>query len=208
MTKKTLIFDFDGTLADSFALALDIAYEVTGATKLSAAEIERLRELPLTEVVRELRLPIFKIPKLLLVGRQMMHDRIREVQPFGGIEKVLRQLHDDGYRLLVMSSNSEQNVRAFLRSHDLEDLFAGVYGNASVLNKSTALKKVLKKHGLSPDECFYIGDEVRDVSAASRVGVDPVAVTWGFQARDALADYHPYAMADKPQDLVKIFEEN
>jgi phosphoglycolate phosphatase len=134
-----------------------------------------------------------------------MLERINEVDPFDGIPEVLKTLHDNGYHLLVMSSNSEKNVRVFLRTHRLEAYFDGVYGNASVFNKAASLRKVVRRNKLDVADCFYIGDEVRDVASATRVGMDMVAVSWGYQAPEALAKHHPYALIKTPSELVQMF---
>lgn len=202
---KTLIFDFDGTLADSYELVIEIAYELTDLPRQSDAEVARLRHLPLLKAVREMRIPLRQVPRLLVKGRQRMLERIHEVHPFPGLPEVLHELHDNGYRLLVTSSNSEHNVRSFLRTNELEVFFDGVYGNASIFNKASSLKKVLRREKLNPSDCFYIGDEVRDVVAASKVGMEPVAVAWGYQARAALEKYHPFAILDRPTDLLETF---
>lgn len=203
---KTLIFDFDGTIADSFELALDIAHELLGLEQINKKELARLRGMPPAKIIRELHIPLTRLPRLLLTGRQMMHARIGEVHPFSGIGETIRALHTSGFHLLVMSSNSEQNVRTFLRANRLEPYFDGVYGSVALFNKSTALRKVLRRNRLDTADCFYIGDEVRDIVAATKVGVEPVAVTWGYQAVAALEAYHPYALAKKPADLLRIFQ--
>lgn len=202
---KTLIFDFDGTLADSFELAIEIAYGLTGMSRQSEAQMARLRQLPLLKAARELGISIHRIPRLLIKGRQLMLERIEELQPFPGIPEMLAALHHAGYHLLVISSNSEQNVRLFLRSHQLELYFDGVYGGVPLFNKAHTLRQVMKRNRLDRQNCFYIGDEVRDIVAATKVRVEPVAVTWGYQAPETLAEYHPYALAHKPRDLLRIF---
>jgi phosphoglycolate phosphatase len=202
---KTLIFDFDGTIADSFELVVEIAYELTGIPRQSEKEVARLRHLPLLKAAREMRIPLRMAPRLLVKGRQKMLERIHEVHPFPGMPEVLRELHDNGYHLLVTSSNSEHNVRAFLRTNELEPFFDGVYGNASIFNKASSLKKVLKRNKLDVADCFYIGDEVRDIVAANKVGMEPVSVAWGYQAKEALNKYHPFALLDQPTDLLQVF---
>jgi phosphoglycolate phosphatase-like HAD superfamily hydrolase len=203
---KTIIFDFDGTIADSFELMLEIAEEIAGVERPSDEVIEYYKQFPLTKVVRELHIPITRIPRLILKGRQKMHERIHEVHPFKGMPEVLEKLHDHkDYHLLLMSSNSEQNVRTFLRENDLERFFDSVVGNVGVFNKAAALKKTIRHNRLDAKNCFYVGDEVRDVVGASKAGVEPIAVSWGYQARDALAKYHPFALVDKPHDLLAVF---
>ncbi len=203
--KKTLIFDFDGTIADSFELVMDIVYKMTTIPRQSEQEVARLRKLPLLKAMGELKIPLTRVPGLVIKGRQMMHERIQEVHPFPSLPEALRDLQKAGYHMLVMSSNSEQNVRTFLRAHDLERYFDGVYGGASVFSKVGALRKVMRRNRLEPTNCYYIGDEVRDVVAATKAGIEPVAVTWGYQAPEALIEHHPYAIANKPADLLAIF---
>lgn len=203
---KTLIFDFDGTLADSFELALELAYEILEIDPLPAKEVSRLRRLPLLKAVRELRVPLYRLPRLLLYGRQKMHERIHEVHPFPGIPEAVAILHEQGHHLLVISSNSEQNVRSFLRANELEHYFDGVYGGVGVFDKAAALRKVMRRNKLDPASCYYIGDEVRDIMAATRVHVRTVSVAWGYQHATALKAHNPFAIAYLPTDLLEIFE--
>ena len=205
---KVLIFDFDGTLADSFALALDIAYELTGIGKASDAQLEKLRQLPLVWAIWALRIPVVRMPRLLFKGRQRMHERLAEVRPFENMPAVLAELHARGYEMHIMSSNSETNVRAFLQTNHLEQYFTSVAGNASIINKARALKRVMRRLAAVPEQCFYVGDEIRDMVAAAYCGVGPVGVTWGFQAPVALEKTKHYAIAYKPHDLLKIFPSN
>lgn len=202
---KTLIFDFDGTIADSFELALDIAHDLLGIERFDEKEIARLRGMPPSKIVRELRIPITRLPRLILKGRQKMHERMAEVHPFPGMPEILHALHTGGYHLLVMSSNSERNVRTFLRANNLESYFDGVYGGVALFNKAAALRKVIRRNRLVTADCFYIGDEVRDIVAATKVQVEPVAVSWGYQTAAALEKYHPYAVAKTPADFMRIF---
>ena len=202
---KTLIFDFDGTLADSFELVVDIAYGITGIPKLSDEKVAELRRLPLMKARKALGIPLTQIPRIVFLGRKAMQERIGEVLPFPGIREVLDQLKEEGYHMLVMSSNSEGNVRHFLRTHDLEHYFDGVYGGIGVFDKAGAIKRVMKRNHLNKAESYYIGDEVRDAVSAQKVGIHAVSVSWGYQAREALEEHKPYAIADKPVDLPKIF---
>ena len=204
---KTVIFDFDGTLADSFSLTLEIAYELTEIPRLSDQEIARLRRLTLLKAVRELHIPLRRLPRLLLHGSQKMHERIHEVHPFPGISELVSGLHNSGaYKLLVISSNSEQNVRSFLRANNLEDLFDGVHGGVGFFDKAAALRKVLRKNALKRDNCYYVGDEERDLIAAKRVGVRSVGVSWGYQDALALAVHKPNALVRTPAELLELFK--
>lgn len=205
---KTIIFDMDGTLADSIELALDIAHEITDIPRLSDEELERIRSLPPTKIIRELRIPLRHLPRLATEWRHRMHERIDEVHPHRGVPSALRELHDQGYHMLVISSNSEQNIRSFLRANKLEHYFSGVYGNVGVFGKAAALRKAIRRNNINRESCFYVGDEVRDIMAAKKVGVPIIAVGWGYQNPAILQKYEPFALISKPSELAPLFRTN
>jgi phosphoglycolate phosphatase-like HAD superfamily hydrolase len=197
---KTLIFDFDGTLADSFELVVDVAYELTGVPRRTLEEVHALRALPLLAAIHRLGAPWWHIPRLLLHTRRNMYTRMDEVKLFPGISTLLDTLHQDGYRLLIMSSNREQNVRACLRAHNLETYFEGIY-QGSVFNKARGLRRILKRNNLQASSVYYIGNEALDVYAAHKVGMRSIAVTWSGQNRGLLEASRPDAIVDRPLDV-------
>src|SRR4051812_30382316 len=121
-----LIFDFDGTLADTFPLVVDITYDITHAPRLRPEKIERLRAVPLLEAVRGLGGKPWDIPFLILLTRRAMRSRMNEVHAFRAIPAAIKGLHAAGHRLFVLSSNREGNVWAFLAQHGLDDYFDDV----------------------------------------------------------------------------------
>jgi HAD superfamily hydrolase (TIGR01549 family) len=203
---SVLIFDFDGTIADSMDLAIEIFYEVTGHPRIDDPErIAYLRTLPLLKVARVAKVAPHQIPRLLLKGRTLMHQRIDEVKTFPHLHDTLEHLHTDGYQLFVMSSNSQQNVEHFLQKHHLAEYFDGVYGGVGLFSKTGALRKIMRRNKLQPEDCYYIGDEMRDIAAARKAHIRPVAVAWGYNAVSALRKQSPFAVAEKPTDLERIF---
>jgi HAD superfamily hydrolase (TIGR01549 family) len=204
---SVLIFDFDGTIADSMDLAIEIFYEVTGHPRVEdPARIAYLRTLPLLKVAKEARVAPHQIPRLLLRGRSLMHQRIDEVKTFPHLHDTLQQLHEAGYQLFVMSSNSQQNVEHFLQKHALADYFDGVYGGVGLFSKTGALRKIVRRNKLQASDCYYIGDEMRDMNAARKAHIQPIAVAWGYNDVHALRGQNPFAVAEKPSDLLRIFQ--
>ena len=202
----SLLFDFDGTIADSFPLIVDLFYELTEQQPIvDEQRINRLRQLPFRKVVKELDVPFHRVPGLIVRGKSLMQRRIGEVKPFPQIEQVLRDLRADGHRLFILSSNSEENIRKFLRKEKIEDYFEDVQGGASLLAKAHAIKKIMHKNELDPKDCVYIGDEVRDITAAKKAGVRVVSVAWGFNDRKALAKHKPFALVYRPTELIELF---
>jgi phosphoglycolate phosphatase-like HAD superfamily hydrolase len=201
----TFIFDFDGTLADSFELTVEIAHQVMGhTTPMEPARIHALRGLPAREVFREVGVRWWRIPSLLTRGRKLMASRLNEVSTFPGLAPVLAEMHDRGDRLFVLSSNSADNVRSFFETNDMGGDFDKIYGGAGLFSKAGKLRQIMRENRLRPNQCWYIGDEVRDVLAARQARVQSAAVTWGFNLEHILKEAGPQAIITKPQELLRL----
>ncbi|MFI5275267.1 MAG: HAD-IA family hydrolase [Candidatus Saccharimonadales bacterium] len=205
MKKGTIIFDFDGTIADSFEVVLDIFYELTGREHLTDAQIAAYRKLPMKKIAKDVGLSLSQIPLLLVKGRTIMVQRMPEVKVIPGMQEALKSLHDAGWCLMVISSNSHQNVEAYLRTNDMDQYFYRVYGGVGLFGKTRALRKVIKQNKIERQACFYVGDEVRDMQAAHRARVGAVAVAWGYNDTSILETEKPHAIAETPAQLVDIF---
>jgi phosphoglycolate phosphatase len=130
-----------------------------------------------------------------------MRQRIRELHPFAGLEPALRGLRDQGVRCYVLSTNSRENIEAFLAQHQLQ-FFHELAGGSSVFGKAPHLKKLVKRENLDPAHTYYVGDEVRDVHAAREAGLRALSVTWGYSERGALVAEQPDLLADTPADML------
>lgn len=205
MNKGTIIFDFDGTIADSFDVVLELFYELTGHERYTPEQVTVFRRMPIRKVIKELDVPLRRAPRLLVQGRALMRRRMHDVRVFPGLHEALAQLHRDGWQLMVISTNSQQNVEAYLKEHGLRNQFDQIYGNVGLFSKTQSLRKVLRQNKLDRDKCFYVGDEIRDMQAAHKARVRGVAVAWGYNDASILRPEKPFALAEKPADLVKIF---
>ena len=202
---KTVIFDFDGTIADSFATLLSIFEEITGRKqKLTPAEIRNLRGEPLSEVMKYLKIKRWQIPRLLIKARREIAIRIVGVKPFKDLPEVLEKLNDSGYQMFILSTNSSGNISKFLKLHGLDSYFHGISGSTGLLSKPAALKKLLRREKIALDACFYVGDEVRDIEAGQAIPVPQIAVSWGFNYPATLKQAQPTYLASTPSDLLKI----
>jgi phosphoglycolate phosphatase len=204
---STLIFDFDGTLADTFGIAV-IEFRKffkDGSRATDDAEIERLRGMTAREAFKSVGVRWWQLPRLAFLAREAVRERIGAVKSFDGMDKTLKRLHDDGLHMLIVSSNSTKNIEVFLHNNNMQGYFDHFYGGMGVFDKSGALKRIIRKNGLTADECVYIGDEARDIEAARRAGVRSVGVTWGFNNRHALQAADPAILIDRPADLLGLF---
>jgi phosphoglycolate phosphatase len=200
-----VIFDFDGTIADSFSEILNVFYEITHHNhEISQDEISHLKGLSDLEVARYLKIPLWQIPFLVIRGRRAMASHMRAVKIFPGIKDQIVSLHKNGHKLFIVSSNSQSNVNVFLTQHRIDQYFEKIYGGIGLFSKASALRKFLRQNNLRADHCIYIGDETRDIEASRRVNVRCIAVSWGFAAEDILEKLQPFALAKSPQVLTDI----
>lgn len=205
---SNLIFDFDGTIADSFEVVEKIFYELTGRDPVTDKDrIAHLRRQSLMKAAKEMHISPAQLPRLLIRGRALMKLRMGQVKAFAGIAPVIRELHNSGNKLYIISSNSQSNVEDFLKEHDLLDCFDRVYGGVGLFNKAHVLKRVMRHNKIEPNHSFYVGDEVRDINAAKHAGVRIVSVAWGYNDIDALKEEKPFATAIKPSDLLRVLDE-
>jgi phosphoglycolate phosphatase len=151
--------------------------------------------------------PYWRLPILFIIGRQAMGKAIYDVPIFEGMGKVIEQLHAEGHELMIVSSNNNRNIKKSLKQHHLYKYFTDIYGNAAFFGKKRGIRRILWRNSLDAKNAVYIGDEVRDVTAAKAAGVPVIAASWGFDRADILASYEPTAVAHTPQEIVRILEE-
>lgn len=201
-SNTVLLFDFDGTIADSFAVMVRVFYELTGHPHVDDPEkIAYLRQLPITKAIKELKVPPLQLPRLIMKGRKIMGQHIDEIPVVEGMDTVIKDLHAQGYHLYITSSNSAVNVESFLKAKKLEQYFEKVYGGIGLFNKAGAIKRIIRQNQLQGSVCVYIGDEARDVDAAKRAGVGMAAVGWGINDPRLLALHGPHVIATTSKEL-------
>ncbi|HSW80052.1 MAG TPA: HAD-IA family hydrolase [Candidatus Saccharimonadales bacterium] len=205
MKKQVIIFDFDGTIADSFDFVTSYLLGQANAAPLSLKEREKLfRGLSIRKMADKLGMPLLKKAWIFFHGRRTMTKHMAEIKPFPGMVDVIKELHAKGYRLFAVSSNRNENIQIFLRNHGIADFFSGTLGSASVVGKTMALRTLLWHREISAVNCTYIGDEVGDIKAAKQLRIKTIAVTWGYNDIDALKAQAPDAIVKSPGELLKI----
>lgn len=203
-SKPVVIFDFDGTIADSFEYVFAfLRAEARNTATFTPEEEATYRSKSMKDMALVLGNPAWRLPFLFFKGRRVMREHLASVTPFAGMPEIIEQLHADGHRLFIVSANSNRNIRRFLKQHDLKKYITGIRGNAGILGKVAILRGLLRRYRISSQNCWYVGDEVSDMTVAKIVGVSALAVTWGFADRQALikaADIY----IDEPSEILNI----
>ena len=193
MLYRLAIFDFDGTLADSFPWFLGMVNGLAdehGFRRVEEHEIEMLRGQGARQVVGHLGVPAWKLPRIAHQMRRQMSRDIGGIALFAGVDRLLRDLAGRGIRLAVVTSNSIDNVRQVL-GPDSAALIQHYECGASIFGKRPKLRAVLCDSGVPAAEAICIGDEIRDFEAARAEGIPFGAVTWGYTNPEALRALAP-----------------
>ncbi|WP_313929885.1 HAD-IA family hydrolase [Microcoleus sp. FACHB-SPT15] len=207
MSVKVIIFDFDGTLADTFDAVVRISNRLAsefGYKQAVPDDLAKIRNLGSREIIKQSGISLFKIPFLLKRLKADLHNEILYLNPIFGIEEALAKLNYEGNQLGILTSNSEENVRIFLKKHEMEDLFSFIFSETKLFSKHKVLRKFLQKNHLTPEEVIYVGDETRDIEAAKKINMKAIAVSWGFNSKEALAAQNPEFLIHQPNELIDV----
>lgn len=208
MTKPIFIFDFDGTIADTHGYIIRISNKLAeefGYHKIAPGEVEMVKDKTAAEMIDFLKIPLLKVPAILAKGKNYFFEELNTIKPFEGIDATLNQLKALGAEIGILSSNSLKNVESFLKHHNINS-FDFIQTTSKIWSKDTALERLLKSKGYDKKDVFYVGDETRDITAAKRLGVQSVAVGWGYNSIKALEKSQPHHLLHHPYELPNLIK--
>jgi len=198
-----VLWDFDGTLADTFSCMVS-AYNGLAARRglRPIADPAALRGLPPMALLRTLDIPLLRLPSLLTSVLTAVRRDMPTIRLFPNIPQVLDAFVRAGCRMSVLSSNSRDNILTCLRANGVARHFESVVGYRRLLGKGEGIRRFLKKRAAADERAVYVGDEVRDILAARKAGVDVAAVTWGYNTPELLAKQAPDYLIERPEQLL------
>lgn len=208
MPKKTIIFDFDGTVADSFEIVFEIANQLAdkfGYRKIEKKELEKMKGSTVQKQMKKFGVSYLKLLLILREARSIFGKRIADIKPIEGLIEVLEQLKKEDFSLGIVTSNSLENTENFLNKNEI-DSFDFVFSAKSFFRKDRKISKVIASRKLDKENVIYIGDEVRDIEAARKVGIKVISVSWGFNSEKILKEHEPDAFIGKASELVRAVE--
>lgn len=200
-----LIFDFDGTLADSFPFFIEVFDTLADAhhfRRLDRTRLDELRGADLPQIMRHVGLPRWKLLPVAMHFRALMAQHIGRIRLFDGVSAVLHGAAADGVRLAIVSSNSEANVRAVLGPD--ASLFGHFECGAALFGKRRRLRRVVQRSDVPATRVLCVGDELRDIDAAHAEGLDFGAVAWGYTRPETLRARAPQLMFGSVAEMAAL----
>ena len=202
-----LIFDFDGTIADTFHKLLEIGNRLSvefDFNRIEDDEVEELKHKSARETIAHLNIPLLKVPQIIAKAKKELNKEIGLIKPIHGLKEILIQLKGLGLKMGILTSNSLKNVHNFLDNNSL-NLFDFVQTTPKIWSKNRSLMALIDKQHLKIADVIYIGDETRDIIAAQKAGIRTIAVTWGYNSSRALENHRPDFLIHSPQELYHLF---
>ncbi|MDG9669363.1 HAD-IA family hydrolase [Hahella sp. CR1] len=200
-----VIFDFDGTIADTYSWFLKNIQDMSKTFNfryVTEEEGETLRDKTYGEIMDFLGISAWRTPQLAREFRKRAAGKMTSVKPFPHIKETLQRLTDHDYKLGIGSSNSESNIRMFLKHNDLE-VFDYFSCGMSLSGKAHKLRALLKNEKIQAHEAIYIGDELRDIEAARKAGLKCGSVAWGYNTFTRLKEEQPDYCFETPLEIVE-----
>ena len=204
---STYIFDFDGTLAETLPALLGIANGLAAEfdfEPMDEAEFQRWRGLTTQEILQEGRVSLWKMPRIVRRVRREQHRIMPDMEMVPDMRAAVMALKQRGDRLGIATSNGEENLRIFLSNNQLDGVFEFAQYGISLFGKARVLRKMVQQQGLDLSQTFYVGDEVRDIQAAKKVGLQSVGVSWGFNTAEALRSVRADFVLSDPTSLLYL----
>ena len=211
-----VIFDFDGTVADTgegILKSLQYSFVAMGDPEPDLSDLKKFIGPPLCDsFMEEYGLTREKAEEAVFLFREYFGVYgwwDNELYP--GVPELLARLKNEGYKIVLATSKPDVYSSKILRKFGLSDFFdfsEGASFDHKREKKSDVLEYALSKVGVVTEEdkrgAVLIGDTVYDVVGANEIGIDSIAVTYGFGKREDLEKNGATYVVDKIEDIYSI----
>jgi phosphoglycolate phosphatase len=205
---KCILFDFDGTMADSRTLAVELYNDLAEKyryEKIKEHDIEALSKLSIKERLKVLGVPFYKLPSLVMEMKRNYSGSIDSLHVVEGLPSLISDLKSAGHRLYILSTNSRPIIERFLSNHQITG-FDHTYCERSLFGKSKKIDQFIKKHRIKQQDAVYIGDELRDIIACKQSGIQMIAVSWGYDSPELLSEGNPDFLVSHPEEIMSLVD--
>ena len=197
----------DGTLLDSegmSAVATDIGFREVLGRGITQEENAQLVGRPVKKVLSQWFPENGEI--IYEAGRKYYNDNLSSIHVYPGIKELLTQLSHMKLEMAVVTSSHRTDAETLLRMFGIRDFFKFYVGQEDTRYQKPdpePLLLALKKIGAASEEVLYVGDQPYDVIAAHEADIKVLGALWGSGRRELLDQYHPMALIDKPDEVLK-----
>ena len=203
MRYKVILWDFDGTLADTLKLALRVYNEMAEEKGFKlVTDPHAVRDMSMSQFLKSHGLTAHRVPFAYARVLKAIKTEAGNIRLNDGVESVLHELTALGMRQGVVSSNASENIEMCLTANNVSHAFELITGTSRILGKARSIQSAMKKLQIEPRDVLYIGDEIRDIEAARTAKIDIAAVTWGLNSADALAEKTPNWLITEPTEIL------
>lgn len=196
--QKTIFFDFDGVMVDSFALAFQTMKTFFPDPAFTESFFRDLFEGNFYTSVQKAKVDMRSFNQESFF--EIYLPKLFTLPPVSGIDSVIKEL-SSVYRLSIITSALTQPVREWLEKNNLHVFFDDVLGADIEKSKTKKMEMLFEKYHIQQSDCLFITDTIGDILEANQVHVHSIAVTYGFHARENLLHGKPVSIVDQPQEL-------
>jgi phosphoglycolate phosphatase-like HAD superfamily hydrolase len=207
MKLRWVIFDFDGTLCDSFNLFLNILDKLASVYRfkdLERVNVDELRDLSSRDVMMQVGITKWKLPFILIHARWLFSKKLDRTYLYPGVVEQLALLKQSGKNIGLLTNNSRNNVKRIMG--ETFSVFDAVYDKVGIFSKMKALNEFCEEYAdeIPKPQIAYVGDETRDMDAAKALGMKAIAVAWGYNSQKALQAHHPTFILNSIEEMTKL----
>lgn len=209
---RNIIFDFDGTLADTAAGILATEREMLrrmGLPEPAQAQMCSAIGLPLPESLRRgCNIPTERVDEAVRLYRALFFDYApQHIIIFDGVKETLAAFRDKGLRLAIATSRSSNSLDVILATHGMVDFFPErVTADQGIKAKPAPdmVLHLLRKMGIRPEETLVVGDTTFDLEMGKGAGCLTAGVSYGNHSREQLSTVQPDWIVDRFDELISI----
>lgn len=204
---RTVVFDLDGVLIDSFQVmrqAFALAYhEVVGPGEPPFEEYRTHQGRYFPDIMRLMDLPGAMERPFVEASQRL----IGEVEVYPDVPLLLKRLRESGIGTAIATGKSGERARRVLDVVGLLPLLDTVVGSDEVPRPKPAPDIVLeglRRLGAPPGSAVMVGDAVIDLQAGRAAGTATAAALWGETSPGPLRDEKPDHVLAEPADLLAV----
>ena len=193
---QNIMFDFDGTLADTsegIIRSMHYAYDKLHLQHEPDERIQCMIGPPLEEMFSLLLHTEDGnyIKEAVTYFRERYAEQgVKELCLYPEVKQSLRNLSERGYKLYIVTSKPEKFVHTICMEHCIKEYFTAVTGVSTEkrsLSKAARMHELMELYGITKENGIMVGDRPEDVHAAQKNGISCICVSYGFGKAEELS---------------------